>query len=348
MYARYVPGAAGQTAAASSTTQYARYVPGQTNAPPAAEPAEEDKSNSKKSKRKRAGADATAESTDRKSKKSKTADREADEEATPVKAKKDKKEKKDKKKKQRTEKDDDETEGNDKVDSDGDVAIGDADPVPEKKKAKREKKKKVEEPAPEEEDDDQNGRHKSVLKQMAKSLKMASEAAANKTAEEPEEEVEQYGLEPLPQPAQPEEAEVKPTYDTLPSWLSAPIRVSQSTRTSFTSAGIPAKTAEVLQSKGYAEAFAVQTAAIPLLLPNNNSLPGDLLISAATGSGKTLAYALPIVNDISQGVVTRLRALVVLPTRELVRQAQEVFELCAKAYEGSDRKRVRIGISIRP
>lgn len=269
----------------------------------------------------------------------------------PVKTKKDKK---DKKKKRRTGNDDDDDQERERrlirtVDDDGDVTITGTEIAAskEKKKAKREKKKRAKEPsAGAEDDDDQIGRHKSVLEQMAKSLKMSSEAAASQTVQEPEEEVEQYGLEPLPQPEQPEEDDAKPTYDTLPSWLSAPIRVSQSTRTSFTDAGIPAKTAEVLQNKGYAEAFAVQTVAIPLLLPNNRNLPGDLLISAATGSGKTLAYALPIVNDISQGVVTRLRALVVLPTRELVRQAQEVFELCARAYDGSDRKRVRIGVSV--
>ncbi|OAA79089.1 DEAD-like helicase [Akanthomyces lecanii RCEF 1005] len=346
MYARYVPSAGGQTAAASSGEYTARHVPEQPNAP-VAERLEDD-SKSRKSKRKRAGADATSESTDRKSKKSRTADRESDEETAPAKMKKDKKDKK-KKKKRRTDDDEEqERQLSETVDDDGDVGIAGMETATstEKKKAKREKKKRAEEPPAEEDDDDQNGRHKSVLEQMAKSLKMSSEAAANQTAEEAEEEVEQYGLEPLPQPEQPEEEDAKPTYDTLPSWLSAPIRVSQSTRTSFTDAGIPAKTAEMLQNKGYAEAFAVQTVAIPLLLPNNKDLPGDLLISAATGSGKTLAYALPIVNDISQGVVTRLRALVVLPTRELVRQAQEVFELCSRAYEGSDRKRVRIGVSV--
>ncbi|XWW98283.1 hypothetical protein V2A60_006282 [Cordyceps javanica] len=348
MYARYVPSAGGQTAAGSSSAQHARYAPGQTNATPSVPvEAEED---SKKSKRKREGADTRSESTDRKSKKSKTADRNLDPETKPVKTKKAKKDKKGKKQPDRPEADEtQQTSTSESIDTDGDVPISGTETatVPERKKAKREKKKRAEEPSlRDDEDDDQNGRHKSVLEQMAKSLKMASEAAANQIAEEPEEEVEQHGLEPLPQPEQPKDADAKLTYDTLPSWLSAPIRVSQSTRKSFVDAGIPAKTAQVLQSKGYAEAFAVQTAAIPLLLPNNNGLPGDLLISAATGSGKTLAYALPIIHDISQGVVTRLRALVVLPTRELVRQAQEVFELCAKAYEGSDRKRVRIGVSV--
>ena len=53
-------------------------------------------------------------------------------------------------------------------------------------------------------------------------------------------------------------------------------------------------------------------------------------MSAPTGSGKTLAYVLPIVEVLSSRVVTRLRALVVLPTRDLVVQVRETFEAVAK------------------
>ncbi|KAL1844435.1 hypothetical protein VTK73DRAFT_2565 [Phialemonium thermophilum] len=73
---------------------------------------------------------------------------------------------------------------------------------------------------------------------------------------------------------------------------------------------------------------------------------GDVVVAAATGSGKTLAYVLPMVRDISEGVVTRLRGLIVVPTRELVRQAQESCELCAGVFSGPGRKRVRVGISM--
>ncbi|KAK4075027.1 uncharacterized protein Triagg1_4691 [Trichoderma aggressivum f. europaeum] len=216
------------------------------------------------------------------------------------------------------------------------------------KKAKREKKKKPQDanmddgPAEDEEDK----RHKAVFERKVKSLKYAEIIKEQGIVEEPEEPTELHGLEPLPQPARTAPSTEKPTYETLPPWLSAPIRVSVDTRTPFTDLGILPKAAQVLQQKGYTEAFAVQTAALPLLLPTNQQQPGDLLVSAATGSGKTLAYALPVVRDLSNSVVTRLRALVVLPTRELVKQAQEVFELCAKAYEGEDRKRVRVGIAI--
>ncbi|OTA03990.1 hypothetical protein A9Z42_0045330 [Trichoderma parareesei] len=218
------------------------------------------------------------------------------------------------------------------------------------KKPKKEKKKKSQdvptdeaEAAKEEEEDT---RHKAVFERLGKSLKYAEILKEQGIDEEPQEPAELHGLEPLPQPARTAPSTAKPTYETLPPWLSAPIRVSVDTRTPFTELGILPKAARVLEQKGYTEAFAVQTAALPLLLPSNKQQPGDVLVSAATGSGKTLAYALPIVRDVSNSVVTRLRALVVLPTRELVKQAQEVFELCAKAYEGEDRKRVRVGIAI--
>ena len=58
-------------------------------------------------------------------------------------------------------------------------------------------------------------------------------------------------------------------------------------------------------------------------------------MSAPTGSGKTLAYAIPIIEVLSSRVVTRLRALVLLPTRELVAQ---VFETFMQLAAGTDLK----------
>ncbi|KAF5598171.1 ATP-dependent RNA helicase dbp6 [Fusarium pseudocircinatum] len=217
----------------------------------------------------------------------------------------------------------------------------------DKRRKRREKKKKEKEtePAEEQEDEPQTSqRHKTVMSKLEKSLKLASELPADEQNEEDQGEL--HGLEPLPQPEPVSSLTTSKTnYKILPSWLEDPIRVSQDTRTPFAELDIIPKACRVLEEKGFRDAFAVQTAAIPLLLPTSKQR-GDLLISAATGSGKTLAYALPVVRDISQGCLTRLRALVVLPTRELVKQAQETFELCARAFDGGDRKRVRVGISI--
>ncbi|KZZ91495.1 DNA/RNA helicase, DEAD/DEAH box type [Moelleriella libera RCEF 2490] len=224
----------------------------------------------------------------------------------------------------------------------------------EEKKPKREKKKKIKGSSQDDDaadvDDAENerdlARHKAVLERRAKSIKLANRAPELAKDEPDDEAVEAHGLEPLPQPAVVPDSDVKPAYSTLPEWLAAPIRVSHGTQASFASLGIAERPCRILGEKGFPGAFAIQTAAIPLLLPTSKQRPGDVLVSAATGSGKTLAYALPIVRDISNGVVTRLRALVVLPTRELVRQAQEVFEVCAKAFEGEHRKRVRIGVAV--
>ncbi|KAI6781803.1 DEAD-like helicase [Emericellopsis cladophorae] len=215
-----------------------------------------------------------------------------------------------------------------------------------KEKRKREKKKKKAKLEKGDTVEKTDKRHKTVLERKTKSLKLADKFAAEAVSESEEEPEEVHDLEPLPQPKLVSVETPNPTYETLPGWLADPIRVAEDTRTPFSELGLLPKTARVLEEKGFPDAFAVQTKAIPLLLPTSKQRPGDLLISAATGSGKTLAYALPIVRDISQGLVTRLRALVVLPTRELVKQAQDVFELCAKAYEGGNRKRVRIGVAI--
>lgn len=188
-------------------------------------------------------------------------------------------------------------------------------------------------------------RHRSIMERKTKSLKLAEKVDTTQDDAMDIDPADIHDLAPLPQPEQVEFDTSQPGYETLPSWLAQPIRVSPDHKTPFGDLDILPKAARFLEEKGFENAFAVQTAAIPLLMPTSKQQPGDVLVSAATGSGKTLAYALPIARDLSSGVVTRLRALVVLPTRELVGQAQDVFELCAKAYQGGGRKRVRIGVS---
>lgn len=60
------------------------------------------------------------------------------------------------------------------------------------------------------------------------------------------------------------------------------------------------------------------------------SPPRDLCVSAPTGSGKTLAYSIPIVTLLKERIVIRLRALIVLPTRDLVSQVKETLEQLCK------------------
>ncbi|KAI0671592.1 DEAD-domain-containing protein [Trametes maxima] len=115
-----------------------------------------------------------------------------------------------------------------------------------------------------------------------------------------------------------------------------PLEDSQDTQGGRT--GLSEKMRRRLNDLGVTELFAVQTVVVPLLLSSCSARslyrpydpPEDLCVSAPTGSGKTLAYVLPIVEVLSSRVVTRLRALIVLPTRDLVVQVRETFEAVAK------------------
>ncbi|KAE9403675.1 P-loop containing nucleoside triphosphate hydrolase protein [Gymnopus androsaceus JB14] len=109
--------------------------------------------------------------------------------------------------------------------------------------------------------------------------------------------------------------------------------------TGGTHLGFSEKMRKRLVDLGITELFAVQTSLLPFLLPFSPlskalyqpyNPPPDVCVSAPTGSGKTLAYAVPIVEILSSRIVTRLRALVVLPTRDLVLQVRETFEAISK------------------
>lgn len=90
-----------------------------------------------------------------------------------------------------------------------------------------------------------------------------------------------------------------------------------------------------LKEIGIVEWFAVQTAVIPHLMstpsrPSPFAPPRDLCVSAPTGSGKTLAYSIPLISHLKSRIVIRLRALIILPTRDLVSQVRETLEVLAK------------------
>ncbi|KAJ5578776.1 uncharacterized protein N7459_007740 [Penicillium hispanicum] len=168
-------------------------------------------------------------------------------------------------------------------------------------------------------------RTKTVASAKAKKSKPSSEELKKDTIEP----VIAQGLEPLPQPENPPELETAPTYSSLPPWLANPLRAPTTDKTKFSDLGIKHDLLRILEQNNYKEAFAVQSTVIPLLLEGENHHPGDLCISAATGSGKTLSYVLPLVTALDPRPASRLRGLIVVPTRELVKQAREACELCA-------------------
>ena len=93
----------------------------------------------------------------------------------------------------------------------------------------------------------------------------------------------------------------------------------------FESLGVSADLAAALTSLGYEEPTPIQREAIPPLLAGR-----DLLGQAATGTGKTAAFALPLLQHISSDPdrrrgAARVRALILVPTRELAMQVAEAL-----------------------
>ncbi|EME86468.1 uncharacterized protein MYCFIDRAFT_151483 [Pseudocercospora fijiensis CIRAD86] len=95
---------------------------------------------------------------------------------------------------------------------------------------------------------------------------------------------------------------------------------------------------------GFQDALPVQQALIPLLLPpgeaGSSFLPGceerlpDIAVSAPTGSGKTISYLLPIIQALRKSPGRgRLRALIVVPTRELALQVDAVAKALSSGSE---------------
>ncbi|KAK3370880.1 P-loop containing nucleoside triphosphate hydrolase protein [Lasiosphaeria ovina] len=221
----------------------------------------------------------------------------------------------------------------------------------EKKKDKR--KKKLKEGASEADPaaadgDDVRKRHKSVFEKVGKALQASSaveageEGDSDKETPEPE---EVHGLEPLPQPAPVVFDASKLNYETLPPWLASPVRVTADTRRPFSELGISQESTKVLESKGFKDAFAVQTTVLPLLVPSADR-QGDVVVAAPTGSGKTMAYVLPMIRDISQAQTTKLRGIIVLPTRDLVQQVQAACDVCVPAFAIGRGKRVKVGTAM--
>lgn len=82
-----------------------------------------------------------------------------------------------------------------------------------------------------------------------------------------------------------------------------------------------------LKNMGMSSLFPVQVAVWQETI-GPGAFERDLCINSPTGSGKTLAYALPIVQMLSTRAVKCLRALVVLPTRDLAFQVQCLSYIC--------------------
>src|SRR5437764_8382693 len=83
----------------------------------------------------------------------------------------------------------------------------------------------------------------------------------------------------------------------------------------FTSLGLAPELVRAVADEGYEQPTPIQQEAIPLALAGR-----DLIGSAQTGTGKTAAFVLPILQRLAPGPRGTLRALVLVPTRELAEQ----------------------------
>ena len=96
----------------------------------------------------------------------------------------------------------------------------------------------------------------------------------------------------------------------------------------FAALGLSSSLVDAVAALGYEEPTPIQKEAIPILLSG-----ADMLGQAATGTGKTAAFALPLLDKLSRDRKAgrgKVRALVLVPTRELAMQVAEALHKYAK------------------
>jgi superfamily II DNA/RNA helicase len=96
----------------------------------------------------------------------------------------------------------------------------------------------------------------------------------------------------------------------------------------FSTLGLSDPILEALNELGYAKPTAIQYKAIPEVLAGN-----DIVATAQTGTGKTASFVLPLLQLLSgdrKRRAKRLRALILVPTRELALQVEKNIQLYGK------------------
>ena len=87
--------------------------------------------------------------------------------------------------------------------------------------------------------------------------------------------------------------------------------------------GLSAQIVKALRDKGYESATPIQQVLIPAIFGGR-----DIMAGAMTGTGKTAGFALPILEELMreyQEGKHHLRAVIIVPTRELAKQVHESF-----------------------
>jgi len=116
---------------------------------------------------------------------------------------------------------------------------------------------------------------------------------------------------------------------------------------SFESLGLSHNIIRSVKKLGYLKPFPIQEQAVPVILQGK-----DLMGIAQTGSGKTACFVLPILEKLQNTEVKKdrnVQVLILVPTRELAIQIDEVF----RAFTDNLKREVRTmavygGVSINP
>ncbi|OCK50082.1 RNA helicase [Chryseobacterium sp. CBo1] len=116
---------------------------------------------------------------------------------------------------------------------------------------------------------------------------------------------------------------------------------------SFESLGLSSNIIRSVKKLGYLKPFPIQEQAVPVILHGKN-----LMGIAQTGSGKTACFVMPILDKLQKTEVKKdrkVQVLILVPTRELAIQIDEVF----KAFTDNLNREIRTmavygGVSINP
>ncbi|SDR11337.1 ATP-dependent RNA helicase RhlE [Chryseobacterium soldanellicola] len=116
---------------------------------------------------------------------------------------------------------------------------------------------------------------------------------------------------------------------------------------SFESLGLSHNIIRSVKKLGYLKPFPIQEQAIPVILQGK-----DLMGIAQTGSGKTACFVMPILEKLQHAEVKKdrnVQVLILVPTRELAIQIDEVF----RAFTENLKREIRTmavygGVSINP
>lgn len=133
---------------------------------------------------------------------------------------------------------------------------------------------------------------------------------------------------------------LSPTSPSLPPLPLTPM-------TPFSELGLSAPLLANVAKSGYTTPYPIQTEAIPAILAGK-----DILGIAQTGSGKTASFVLPILQQFQQKPAAKnrhIKALILVPTRELAVQVGAVFTLLSDRLPRPVRSMAAFGgVSINP